>query len=280
MCTPRTRVLRMLRVSLVSCILGFSGNLSGWYTLDPIQPKTCRVSVIGAHFMVGPNGLLGAIGGIGSSDLRPDLLGRVALNLGANPRPVSVPNMHDRALYLDFFTSTLDFALFPHRGRHPLAVAARLNGQKHAWGWIQGEVRVILNSPTRVWRIRFALFPPKYFIALATAVCPARGAQDGVRIIRIAAYDLGTSCPEVWLGYKFATFGLPCLLVGGGEKERSSEKEMALGTVSGQVHGGLTDSSGKWGYYERTPRRRTSPLCFPRGSCGSFFSPIRGRGSK
>ena len=88
--------------------------------------------------MVGPNGLLGAIGGIGPSELRPDLLGRVALNLGANPRPVSAPNMHDPALYLDFFTSTLDFALFPHRGRHPLAVAARLNGQKHAWGWIHG----------------------------------------------------------------------------------------------------------------------------------------------
>ena len=48
--------------------------------------------------------------------------------------------MQDPAVCLDFFARTLDFALFPHPSGHPLAAAARLNGQKQSWKWIQEQV--------------------------------------------------------------------------------------------------------------------------------------------
>ena len=68
--------------------------------------------------------VLGAITAVGSSQAWPDLLGNVALNLGVCPRAVPMTNLQEPAVYMDFFASALDVALFPHLRRHPLAAAA------------------------------------------------------------------------------------------------------------------------------------------------------------
>ena len=67
---------------------------------------------------------------MGSSNEWPDPSGNVALNPGVCPRPVPMPDDQDPAIDLGFSARTLHFALFPLPSRHPLATAARLNGQE------------------------------------------------------------------------------------------------------------------------------------------------------
>ena len=61
---------------------------------------------------------------------RADLLGNVALNLGARSHPAPTPAMRDPAISLGFFARELAVARLPTLSRHPLAAAARLNGKK------------------------------------------------------------------------------------------------------------------------------------------------------
>ena len=56
-------------------------------------------------------------------------------------------HLGDPAIYLDFFARSLDFALWPHLSRHPLAAAKRINGEKQACEWIPGQVREGVSNP-------------------------------------------------------------------------------------------------------------------------------------
>ena len=58
--------------------------------------------------------------------------GEAARPLGALPVPPPLPDLSDPGLHLDFFGQTLDFAVFPHKSRHPLAIGAGINSRNRA----------------------------------------------------------------------------------------------------------------------------------------------------
>ena len=50
------------------------------------------------------------------------ILGEAARNLGMLPTIPLLPDHREPGLYLDFLGQTLDFAAFPRKSRHPLAI--------------------------------------------------------------------------------------------------------------------------------------------------------------
>ena len=67
--------------------------------------------------------------------------------MGVRTRTAPMPELQDSASYLDFFATTLDFGLFPHLSRNPLAAAAKLNGKEQAWQRIQEQVSEGVRNP-------------------------------------------------------------------------------------------------------------------------------------
>ena len=57
------------------------------------------------------------------------LLGAAARPLGVRPVAPPLPNLRDPALYLDVFGQTLDYAVFPHKSKHPLALGSDISAK-------------------------------------------------------------------------------------------------------------------------------------------------------
>ena len=91
--------------------------------------------------------LAGAIKGTRPAEGWPNLLGNVALNLGARTRAAPRPDLRDPDLYLDFFTRTMDFASVPDLSRHPLEAGAGISGGREVWAWNQGGVGEGVRNP-------------------------------------------------------------------------------------------------------------------------------------
>ena len=131
----------MLRELLFSCGVDFSGDLLRFLHFRP-YPTLNKPNVRDwDKFQDWAQQLLGAIKGMGSSDQWPGLLGSAGSNVVVCRRPAPTPNMKDPSIFFDFFAKTLGFVLFPRHSRHPLAAAARLNGEIEAWGWLQEQAR-------------------------------------------------------------------------------------------------------------------------------------------
>ena len=69
--------------------------------------------------------------------------------------------------YLDFFTESSDFGLYPHFSRHPPAAAARLSRKRQSWVRIQEQVSGGVRFPECFRKLLFSL---SYSIVLVTAV--------------------------------------------------------------------------------------------------------------
>ena len=63
------------------------------------------------------------------------LHGEAARSLGARPVALPLPNPSDPALYLDFFGQILDFAVFPQKSKHALALGSDINSKSKASEW-------------------------------------------------------------------------------------------------------------------------------------------------
>ena len=60
--------------------------------------------------------------------------------MGVRPVAPPRPNLGDPALYLDFFGQTLDYAVFPHESKHPMALGSDISSKTKAWGWICEQI--------------------------------------------------------------------------------------------------------------------------------------------
>ena len=85
----------------------------------------------------------------GSAEEWPEISRAVARTLGIPPTPPSMSDIRDKGLYLDCFAKTLDYAISPHKTRHPLHVASGINDKARAWGWPYAQVRTGVRDPQR-----------------------------------------------------------------------------------------------------------------------------------
>ena len=89
---------------------------------------------------------------------RATLLGEAARSSGVRPVAPPLPNLSDPALYLDFFGQTLDYAVFPHKSRCPVAAGSDVSSKTKAWGWICVHITLDASQPRRMRRSRFDQF--------------------------------------------------------------------------------------------------------------------------
>ena len=66
---------------------------------------------------------------------------------GGYPIPPPSPDLQIPAAYLDFFSWTLGFAIFPRRGCHLLSAASGADDKVNAWQWIYERVMTGVRDP-------------------------------------------------------------------------------------------------------------------------------------
>ena len=74
----------------------------------------------------------------------------VRASRSGRPDLASGADLGDTGLYLDFFSRTLDFAICPHKNRHPVAATAGIGDKARTWDWLVDPVRA--NVPDPDWR--------------------------------------------------------------------------------------------------------------------------------
>ena len=80
------------------------------------------------------------------------LLSEAARSLGVLPAPHLLPDPREPGLYVDFLGQTLDFAIFPHESRRPLAIGSGIISKTRAWEWICEQICADALRPE--WRHR------------------------------------------------------------------------------------------------------------------------------
>ena len=93
------------------------------------------------EFVGGDQRVLDVIREMGPSEVRPDLSGGVAMNLGVRPRATSKPELRKADVLSDFSAHKSDSAAFPRVNCHSQPTVVRMGRKGVAWDWIHGQVR-------------------------------------------------------------------------------------------------------------------------------------------
>ena len=80
------------------------------------------------------------------------LPGEAARFLGVLPTPPPLPDLSNPGLFIAFFRQSLDFAVFPHKSRRPMAIGAGSKSKARAWRSISKQICV--NALRPAWRHR------------------------------------------------------------------------------------------------------------------------------
>ena len=76
----------------------------------------------------------------------------VSRPLGVRPAAPPLPNLSDPALFLDFFAQTLEYAAFPHRSKHHMALGSDIGTKGQAWMWICEQITESATHPEWIHR--------------------------------------------------------------------------------------------------------------------------------
>ena len=79
-------------------------------------------------------------------------LGEASRSLGVRPAARLCSNLSDPAEYLDFFGQTLDYAAFPHKFKHYVALGSDISTKSKAWEWICEQITADALQPVRIHR--------------------------------------------------------------------------------------------------------------------------------
>ena len=88
-------------------------------------------------------------------------LGEAALSLSERPLASPLPNLRGPALRLNFFgegseiLQAAEYAAFPHKSKHHVAVGSGISAKSKAWGWICEQITVDALRPEWIRRPLF-----------------------------------------------------------------------------------------------------------------------------
>ena len=162
----------------------------------------------------------------------PQISGTVAKTLGIDPTPPPKSDLLVPAVFLDFFSRTLDFAGFPYRSRRPLAAASDTDRKPKASERIREQVSDGVRDPkwVREDTIGFILAQLS-----SNYPCGARGCGE---IIRNAVDSVRAPHPDQPMAHGLPACGMSPISGSGQTEYRSRTPTSCLGT-------GENDSCGR-----------------------------------
>ena len=110
-----------------------------WPSFFRVFGSSCSLPT--PEFVGGDQRVLDVIREMGPSEVRPDVSGGVAMNLGVRPRATSKPELRQADVLSDFSAHKSDSAASPRANCHSQPTVVRMGRKGVAWDWIHGQVR-------------------------------------------------------------------------------------------------------------------------------------------